>query len=184
MLARLAMRSASVLTKACSCGSNSRYFSSLLPVWMIKFSAISLLFDLVQNARIFYLIVFCKEDNLSQYLGSLRIFIYERQEQASAILRMYRKNGYLCTTFLMDHTAAQMDIILTQFAFNVSETSFYRHVLEMEQRHCQFHQHAAYLDGRVAGFRIDASGQIMFWSLRKTIANCQNIRRERQMMFV
>jgi GAF domain-containing protein len=43
---------------------------------MIKFSAISLLFDLVQNARIFYLIVFCKEDNLSQYLGSLRIFIH------------------------------------------------------------------------------------------------------------
>ena len=72
---------------------------------MIKFSAISFLFDLVQDARIFYLIVFCKEDNLSQYLGSLRIFIYERQEQASAILRMYRKNGYLCTTLLMDHTA-------------------------------------------------------------------------------
>ena len=58
----------------------------------------------------------------------------------------------------MDHAAAQMDIVLTQFAFDVSETSFYRHVLEMEQRHCQFHQHAAHLDGRVAGFRIDASG--------------------------
>ena len=78
---------------------------------MIKFSAISFLFDLVQDARVFYLIVFCKEDNLSQYLGCLRIFIYERQEQASAILRMYRKNGNLRAAFLMDHAAAQMDIV-------------------------------------------------------------------------
>ncbi|EXY33375.1 hypothetical protein M080_4307, partial [Bacteroides fragilis str. 3397 T10] len=31
---------------------------------MIKFSAISFLFDLVQDAWVFYLIVFCKEDNL------------------------------------------------------------------------------------------------------------------------
>ena len=71
---------------------------------------------------------------------------------------MYRKNGNLRAAFLMNHAAAQMDIVLTQFAFDVSKTSFYRHVLEMEQRHCQFHQHATHLDGRVAGFRIDASG--------------------------
>ena len=71
---------------------------------------------------------------------------------------MYRKNGYLCTPFLMDHTAAQMNIVLTQFTFDVSKTSFYCHVLEMEQRHRQFHQYAAHLDGRVAGFRVNASG--------------------------
>lgn len=81
MLARLAMRSVSVLTKACSCGSNSRYFSSLFPVPMIKFSAISFLFDLIQDAWVFYFIVFCEEDNLSQYLGCLRVFVYKRQEQ-------------------------------------------------------------------------------------------------------
>ena len=58
----------------------------------------------------------------------------------------------------MNHTASQVNVVLAQLALDTDKVAFHLHIVEMEQRHCQFHQYATHFDRRVTGFRIYTSG--------------------------
>src|SRR5262245_45942329 len=89
--------------------------------------------DLLQNRRILNLVVACQEEDLRDHLRRTRIVVRKRQEQAAAMLRVYRNDTERTAGHAMHNRAAEVHAVVGELAFDEYVRALHSNVFELEQ---------------------------------------------------
>ena len=98
-----------------------------------------------------------QQQDLREDLRRLGVFVNEGQEDLPPVLRVHGQNIDHSAALLVDHTAPQLNVVAAQRPLDKGVRPLKRDVGNAEQFHVELEDHAAHLDGRVAGLGVHAA---------------------------